>query len=346
MNLDIMTKERQELLLSLLRGTSKAVVVGHKNPDGDAVGACLAWARFLRAAFGAEAAVILPDSWPEYLSWMPGGRTVINYESRGEEADGLIAAADSMFCLDFNGLSRTGAMAPALASSAARRIMMDHHPGPAMETAFAVSDSGATSTCEVVFRVVRQLGFLDGMDAEWAAAVYCGMMTDTGGFTYNSSRPEIYRIIGELLAMGIDKDRIYRLVYNNFSHWAVRFRGYVMSRKLNVYSDLGASYFAITRKEMEDFHFAKGDAEGLVNVPLTIKGMRLSISLREDDRADNLIWVSVRSVDDFPANEVAEKFFSGGGHLNAAGGHLDCTMEEAVETAKRAIKAFSDRLKI
>ena len=202
-----------------------------------------------------------------------------------------------------------------------------------------------SSTCELVFRLVWQLGAFDEMDSKWATQAYCGMMTDTGGFTYNSTRPEIFFIISNLLTKGIDKDKIYRNVYNNYSSWAVRLRGYIMAQKLNVIEDLHASYYAISKMDMEEYRFVKGDAEGLVNIPLSIKGMKLSISLREDDRKENLVWVSLRSVDDFPANEVAERFFHGGGHLNAAGGHLDCSLDEACVIAKDAIKAFAERLK-
>ncbi len=334
------------MLLSILNTTRTAVAVAHKNPDGDAVGACLAWAYVLRNIYNVKAAVIVPDSYPECLQWLPDSQTIVNYERRTAEAEELIEKADRIFCLDFNSLSRTGDMEEALRESGAEKVVIDHHLNPDLDAVMTISDSTMSSTCELLFHIFRQLGLLTRMDKKLAMMIYCGMMTDTGGFTYNSARPEIYHVIGSLLAKGIDKDKIYRLVFNNFSQWAVRFRGYVMAQKLNVFSDLHASYFTISRQEMSDYHFMKGDAEGLVNVPLTIRGMRLSISLREDDRVENRIWVSVRSVDEFPANEVAAQFFNGGGHINAAGGRLDCTLDEAAEIAKRAIKAFSAQLKI
>ena len=171
------------------------------------------------------------------------------------------------------------------------------------------------------------------------------MMTDTGGFTYNSSYPEIFFIISQLLTKGFDKDKIYRNVYNNYSAWAIRFRGYMMCQKLNVLDDFHASYFAITREDMDNFHFTKGDAEGLVNEPLTIKGMKLSIALREDSLKENTILVSLRSVDNFPCNEMAAQFYNGGGHLNASGGRLNCTIEEAVDITRRAIEHYAHLLK-
>ena len=63
---------------------------------------------------------------------------------------------------------------------------------------------------------------------------------------------------------------------------ALRLMGFVMYTKLNVFNEYHSSYFTLTRQDLKHFHFIKGDAEGLVNMPLQIKGMKLSISLRED----------------------------------------------------------------
>ncbi len=345
MNIDILTKEQLTLLLSILSESKQVVVAGHKSPDGDALGSCLAWAGYLRSKWGIEAAVIVPDSYPDFLQWLPESQTIIRYDKRKEEAEALIAKADCIFCLDLNQLSRTGALEKPLAESKAKKIMIDHHLQPEMDTVLTISHTEMSSTSELVFRIIWQLGDFEMMDKKWATQVYCGMMTDTGGFTFNSTRPEIFFIICQLLTKGINKDKIYRNVYNNYSSWAIRLRGYLMSQKLNVFEDLHASYFAISKADMEEFRFIKGDAEGLVNVPLTIKNMKLSISLREDDRKENCVWVSLRSVDDFPCNKMAEQFFNGGGHLNASGGRLYCAMSEAVETPKKAIYAFRELLK-
>ena len=169
------------------------------------------------------------------------------------------------------------------------------------------------------------------------------MMTDTGAFTYNSSSPDIYYIIARLLEKGIDKDRIYRNVYNNYSRNRVRLMGYVLYRKLHFYGKLRACIYTLTQDEMSNFNFQKGDTEGFVNLPLMVHDMQLSIALREDTDRQK-IRVSLRSVDDFPCNEMAARFFNGGGHLNAAGGELRCTMAEAEKIAAKAVEAYKDRL--
>ena len=118
-----------------------------------------------------------------------------------------------------------------------------------------------------------------------------------------------------------------------------------MAEKLVVDNQRHASYYALTKQDLRRFHFVKGDAEGLVNMPLQIKGHKLSIALREDTEKEHLVWVSLRSVDDFPCNKVAAEFFNGGGHLNAAGGRLNCSIGEAVKVAQQAILHYEAMLK-
>lgn len=341
----ILSTEECATLRTLIEESENIVICCHVNPDGDAIGSSLGWAEYLRVCFGKEPRIIAPDLYPDFLQWMPRTDTVMRYDKHKAEADETIARAELIFCLDFNRLSRTDAMAGPLAASAARKVMIDHHLEPDIDCAVTVSRPEMSSTSEMVFRVMWQMGGFEQMGPHFAAPIYCGMMTDTGGFTYNSNSPEIYFIISQLLTKNINKDKIYRNVYNNYSENRLRLIGYVLYKSLVVMPEHHASFFVLTRQDLRRFHFMKGDAEGLVNMPLQIKGMKLSISLREDTERNNLIWVSLRSVDAFPCNKLAEAYFNGGGHLNAAGGRLSCTMAEAVETVKQAITGFSATLK-
>lgn len=338
-DLDILSQQEAAALQELTAASSRVVVTCHKSPDGDALGSALAWTLFLQS-LGHEPVILIPDAFPDFLQWLPGTERMVRYDKHPEEGDMLLRTADLVFCLDYNESSRTGSMQEALDVSPAQKVMIDHHLNPRMPGALVLSHSEMSSTSELIFRIVWQLGAFEEMPKPWAVAIYCGMMTDTGGFTFNSSRPEIFYIICQLLTKGIDKDRIYRRVYNNYSPWAIRLRGYLMSEKLTVMKELHASYFVLSRKDMVRFHFIRGDIEGLVNEPLRIKGLRLSISLREDDRTPNLIWVSLRSVDDFPCNKMAEQYFNGGGHLNASGGRLYCSLAEAERITRQAITEF------
>jgi phosphoesterase RecJ-like protein len=262
----------------------------------------------------------------------------VRYDKHKETVEEALANAELVFCLDFNRADRLGTeMSPLLTASSAKKVMIDHHPEPDIDTVLCISHPEMSSTCELLFRVIWQLGGFEEMTKKEAVQIYCGMMTDTGGFTYNSTSPDIYFIISQLLTKGINKDKIYRNVYNNYSEWRIRLIGYVLYQKLQIFSDKHACFFSLTRSDLRRFHYLKGDAEGLVNMPLQIKGMQLSISLREDTERDNLIWVSLRSVDDFSCTKIAEKYFNGGGHLNASGGRLYCSMPEAERIVRQAI---------
>ena len=398
MNTNLLSATEEAALRTVITDSKNIIITCHKSPDGDAIGASLAWAEYLYT-LGKEPTIVAPDAYPDFLHWMPGTEKIVRYDKHTDKVEALFHDADLIFCLDFNSNDRVDEMKDTLDAATAKRVMIDHHLNPQMDTLLTVSHPTMSSTCELVFRIITQLGGFEEMGKKCATCIYCGMMTDTGGFTYNSNSPEIFYIISQLLTKGIDKDKIYRNVYNNDSPWAIRMRGYLMSQKLNVFADLHASYFSISRRDMRDFHFIKGDAEGLVNEPLRIKGMRLSVStslgprgvaalrlasyspraaglvrmdagcaqvplqlggralvderfvaaahaaLREDDRRDNLIWVSLRSVDDFPCNKVAAEFFNGGGHLNASGGRLYCSLNEAEKVVRRAFAHYADLLR-
>ncbi len=342
---DLLTAAELDTLRSLIDGAQSVVLCCHIRPDGDAIGSCLGMAEYLRS-IGKEATVVIPDQYPDFLMWLPNTEKIVRYDKRKAEADALFAKASLVVCLDFNSPQRVDAMAEALTGSPAPKLLIDHHLDPDMPgCALTVSRPEMCSTCEIVFRLVWQLGGFKAMGKQFAVPIYCGMMTDTGGFTYNSSRPEIYLAISQLLTKGIDKDRIYRNVFNSYSEWRMRLMGCVLYEKLVVDNERHAAFFTLAKDDYARFHFTKGDAEGLVNLPLQIKGMRLSISLREDREREKLVWVSLRSVDDFPCNKMAEMFFNGGGHLNASGGRLNCSLDEAVAVVKKAIAHFEPQLR-
>ena len=339
MNISLLSEGEIALLRDTINASENIILCCHRSPDGDAIGSMLGWAEYLKAV-GKLPTCIIPDAYPDFLQWLPGTERMMRYDKHAAFMDELTDKADLIFCLDFNSASRTDGMAEKLSASKAKKILIDHHLNPDLETVLSVSRPEASSTCELVFRLVWQLGEFDKLDRKFAIPVYCGMMTDTGGFTYNSTNPEIFYIISLLLTKKINKDKIYRNVYNNYSESRVRLMGHVLKDKLVVLKPYNATYFSLTREDLKRFNYIKGDAEGLVNIPLQIKGTKLSISLREDTEKDNRIWVSLRSVDDFPCNKMAEIYFNGGGHLNAAGGRLECQMDEAEEITRKAIREF------
>lgn len=320
----------------------KIVIVSHVSPDGDAIGSSLGLYHFLDA-LGKRVNVIMPNSFPAFFKWMPGANDIIIYNKYKDFADKLIQEADVICCLDFNVLSRIDEMEEAVKNSPARKLLVDHHLNPGDFSRITISHPGMSSTSELVFRLICQLGCFEDITKEGAECIYTGMMTDTGGFTYNSNSREIYLIIGELLSKGIDKDEICRRVFNTHSEGRLRLMGYVLYEKMQVFPAYRSALITLTREEQSRFQYAKGDTEGFVNMPLSMKDVDFSVFLREDTEKD-MIKVSLRSVGDFPCNKVAADFFNGGGHLNASGGEFYGPMEEAVELFNQALVKYESLL--
>ncbi len=320
----------------------KIVIVSHVSPDGDAIGSSLGLYHFLLSQ-DKTVHVIVPNAFPDFLKWMPGAKEIIQYNRYKEFADKLIQEADVICCLDFNVLSRIDEMEEAIKTSPGRKMLVDHHLNPGDFARIVISHPNISSTSELVFRLICQLGNFSDISKEGAECIYTGMMTDTGGFTFNSNNREIYFIIGELLSKGIDKDEIYRRVFNTHTEDRFRLMGYVLYDKMQVFPQFRASLITLSRAEQKRFHHMKGDTEGFVNMPLSIKDICFSAFLREDTEKD-MIKISLRSVGTFPCNKVAAEFFNGGGHLNASGGEFYGPMEEAVALFKQALVKYEDQL--
>ena len=209
MDINLITEDQLARLSQLISSANTILITCHKSPDGDAIGASLGWAEYLRT-IGKDPVVSVPDQYPDFLKWMPNTEKIVRYDKHRDKADMLFKIADLVFCLDYNTPSRVEDMEPALLSASAPKVLIDHHLSPDVPAELTISEPEASSTCELVFRIVWQLDGFNRLSKQFAIPIYCGMMTDTGGFLYNSTRSEIYFIIGELLTKHIDKDKIYR----------------------------------------------------------------------------------------------------------------------------------------
>jgi phosphoesterase RecJ-like protein len=324
-----------------LESADKIVIVAHVMPDGDAIGSSLALWHFLNNQ-DREVNVIVPNAFPDFLKWMNGSKEILNYMRYKEFADRLIAEAEVICCLDFNTPKRLETLADAVLAAPARKIMIDHHPDPSDFCQITISHPEISSTSELIFRLICRMGYFGDITKEAAECIYTGMMTDTGGFTFNSNSREIYFIISELLSKGIDKDAIYRKVYNTYSEWRLRLMGHILSQ-MKVYPEHRTAVIMLTGEEQSRFRYIKGDSEGFVNIPLTIDKVCLSCFLREDTEKE-MIKLSFRSVGNFPCNQLAAEFFNGGGHLNASGGEFAGKIEEALALFEKAIEKYKPQL--
>lgn len=320
----------------------RIVITTHTSPDGDAIGSSLGLWHYLRNR-GKEVHVIVPNNFPDFLRWMSGTDEIVRYDKHKEQADQLIAGADIICCLDYNEISRIDAVGEPVLASKARKIMIDHHLHPSDFCSIIISHPEISSASEIVFRFICRLGGFDDISFEAAECIYCGMMTDTGSFTYNSNNPEIYYIISELMSKGIDKDAIYRRVYNTYSEGRLRLQGYVLYCKMKLFHEYNAALISLDREEQKRFHYNKGDTEGLVNIPLSVKGIIFSAFLREDTEKD-MVKISLRSVGSFPCNQIASEYFGGGGHLNASGGEFYGPLKDAENILKQALVKYKELL--
>lgn len=325
-------------------GAHKIVICVHVNPDGDALGSALAMKHFLTRK-GKEVNVVVPNSFPDFLKWLPGASEVVVYAKQESEANVVLAHAELFIIADLNTPSRMVMLEQAVMTNPAPKIMIDHHMEPADFCRLVVSHPEMCATAEVWCHMLNQLGELDNISTDEATCIYTAMMCDTGAFTYASNRSAVYDCISRLLAKDIDKDKIYRNVFWTASPARMKLMGYMLYVKMDVMHHQRVSLMTLTNEERRLFGIKNGDTEGFVNLPLQIMGMRLSVFLSEDTEQAGQVKVSLRSVDDFPCNEMAARFFNGGGHKNASGGRLQCSMDEAVKKVKTAIQAFETWLK-
>jgi hypothetical protein len=333
---NILDKATAEQLRVLINRTRRAIITCHISPDGDAMGSSLALCRVLRNA-GKEVKVITPDTPPRYLMFLPGADDIVVYSRFESFAKKILADTELIFCLDYNDAKRVDHVAPALLESPAKKVMIDHHLNPDSFPDITISHPEISSTCALVYRVVTGCGFGRFIDRETAECIYTGMMTDTGNFSYNSNDPELYRIVARLLEKGIDKDAIYKKVYFNNSVNRLKLNGFAMNEKFEYFPSHRAALIKLTRSELNEYHYQKGDTEDLVNRPLTCPDILYSVFLREET---DYIKVSTRSKGNFPVNKLCTEYFNGGGHLNAAGGEFYGTLEEAEQQLMKAMPLY------
>ncbi|MDE6402221.1 MAG: DHH family phosphoesterase [Muribaculaceae bacterium] len=328
-------------LSRIIAGCKRVVITCHIAPDGDAIGSSLALYHML-TDLGKEVHVVTPDLFAQNLFYLPGAKDIVIYTRYSDFALQLINDADLIFCLDYNAIKRVDKIGRHILDSAALKVMIDHHLDPEDFPYLTISHPEESSTCLLLFKIFCALGLVPLISKHIATCIYAGMMTDTGNFSYNSNKPDIYMAISKLVECGINKDDIYRHIINTATLSRLRINGYAVSQKMEVFPANRAALITLTRDELNEYDYKKGDTESLVNVPLQLDNVDYSVFLREEE---NYVKVSMRSKGTFPVNKLCEKFFNGGGHLNAAGGEFDGTMQQCVERFNEAMEYGNTLLK-
>lgn len=324
-----------ELRFRLAEGVKNVVIVPHISPDGDAIGACSALAEVF-SRVGIKWNILTCDRVPEYLRFLKHIPSAISNLDKPELCRQYIEEADLIFMLDHNTVSREGELECLVRNAKADRVIIDHHLEPDVQN-IVISATCVSSTCELMYVVVTSIWGKEIITADVADSLYAGINTDTGGLSHNSSRPETYRIIASLLETGLNKEFVHKHLYqmNNISR--LRLIGNALLNKLHVDEHYPVAIIPITKEELEKFNYKDGDLEGLVNIPLSVHNVDVSIQITE--RKDR-VKLSFRSKEHIPVNEWAKRWFNGGGHVNAAGGQMDLPLDEVVSKVKETMPLF------
>ncbi|MDX2282516.1 MAG: bifunctional oligoribonuclease/PAP phosphatase NrnA [Bacteroidia bacterium] len=309
--MDDTIRQLQEWLASPRR----IAITTHQKPDADALGSSLALYLYLQAR-GHKVEVVSPTDFPDFLRWLPGVQHIHIGPSDPDRAAWIFEGADLIFCLDLNWLNRVNEFEKTVRNSEARKVMIDHHMEPEGFEDLSYSDEKASSTAELIYRLIHDLGDGSLITPEIAENIYTGMMTDTGSFRYTNTSPQVHRIAAHLMELGVDSHRAYENIYSNSSPERLRFIGHCLSNCLVVLPQYKTAYIKVDREVFRQFTIRTGDTEGLVNYALGIKDVNLGVLMTTQD---DMVKLSFRSRNEVPAAEFAKEF-GGGGHFYAAGG--------------------------
>jgi len=316
------TKELSKLFSS----SENILIICHINPDGDSIGAQLALYHYFKSK-GRNVSLLAPNNLQEFLKWMDGAAQINIFIRERNKCRMLIENADLIIMLDFNQSDRLGEAEEFVLSSRAKKVIIDHHLNPENFADLVISDPSKCSTSELIHELVCEINGAKFMNRSYAEALYVGIITDTGNFEHGSYSARTFRIVADLLDTGILKEKIINLIYNNFSSDRLRLQGFALNQRMVVIPEFKSAYIYLSKDDLKSYNHVKGDTEGFVNMPLSIKGIHFSALFIEKD---NFIKLSFRSKGKFPSNEFASKYFSGGGHLNASGGEYNDTLENTI----------------
>ena len=316
------TKELSKLFSS----SENILIISHINPDGDSVGAQLALYHYFKDK-GKNVSLMAPNHLQEFLKWMDGADQINIFIKDRKKSRLLIERADLIIMLDFNQADRLGEAEESVTASNARKVIIDHHLNPEKFADLLISDPSKCSTSELIHELVCEINGANFMNRSYAEALYVGIITDTGNFEHGSYTSRTFRIVADLLDSGIAKETIINLIYNNFSSDRIRLQGFALNQRMVVLPEFRTAYIYLSKNDLKEYNHVKGDTEGFVNMPLSIKGINFSALFIEKD---NFIKLSFRSKGKFPSNEFASQYFSGGGHLNASGGEYADTLENTI----------------
>ncbi len=326
-------------LKSLLSIPKDIVITTHRNPDGDAIGSSLGLRHYLEQ-LGHTVKVAVPSEFPHFLNWMPGTKDILVYDTGQEEVKKVLEKPDMVFCLDFNSLERIDKMGELIAQLKTKIVLIDHHLYPEPFYDFEMHDVTASSTSELVYDFINLLGDKRLINLDVADCLFTGILTDTGSFKYATS-PKLFRLVVDLLELGVDDNRIQNLVFNSLEEKHLRLLGHVLDNRMEVLDEYRTAIITLTKQDYEKYKISRGDTEGLVNYLLQMSNVALAIFIHEQP---TITKISLRSKGNFSVQEIAKKHFRGGGHKNASGGYSYIGLRPTVKKFKSILPEYKDLL--
>ncbi|MCB0566085.1 MAG: DHH family phosphoesterase [Phaeodactylibacter sp.] len=326
-------------LKALLAYPKDIVITTHRNPDGDAIGSSLAVYHFLNK-LGHAVRIVSPSEYPDVFGWMKDIEKIIIYDTDPEDAQDVIQRADMIFCLDFNALDRIDKVGELIEKAKGVKVMVDHHLYPEPFPEFMLSDTTASSTCELVFDLITGLGWKEHMDHIIGECLFTGILTDTGSFKYSTSA-KLYRIVAELIEFGVDDYRLQDLIFNSMQEKHLRLLGHCLNNRMEILEEYQTGIITLTKEDYADFDIQRGDTEGIVNFLLKVKKVKVAAFITEQP---TIVKISLRSKGDFSVQEIARRHFKGGGHKNASGGYSFQSLSATVRRFKGVLPEYKDQL--
>lgn len=325
---------------AVIQSHKRIVLACHVNPDGDAIGSVLAMSEFL-SSLGHEVKMVVANDFPEFLHWMPGSEAILVFEKQPDVCKSAIADAECIMMLDFNSLSRSGILHNEIGKTRCPRILIDHHRDPEESQFYCLySDICVSSTCEIVTEIILHYG-QSYLTESVSTNLLVGIMTDTGSFAHSIYHPRTFELVSVLVEKAMPYGYIHQMVYDTMSENRLRLLGYAISNRMEVLDDYSTAIIALSKSDLDRFNYQAGDTEGVVNFPLSMEKVRMSVLVTERQEQ---IRLSFRSKGLFSVHEFANKHFKGGGHANAAGGTLTCSLEEAVALLKSVLPEYQEML--
>lgn len=326
-------------LTDFLKTPKQIAIVPHRNPDGDALGSSLGLYHVLKQ-LNHNVKVISPNEFPEFISWLPESNEIKIFEKNFEVCKNFLLKSDLVFTLDFNALHRAGdQMGSYLEKLRKPFVMIDHHQMPDSYAKITVSDTSYGSTCELLYRFLQQLNLLQYINVDAATCIYTGIVTDSGSFKFIKTTGDTHRVVADLIDLGVDNPKVHSQLFNTTSYNQLQLVGRAL-QNLKILPEHTTAYTQLTQEELNEFHYQKGDTEGIVNYGLSIKGIDLAAIFIEN-KEEGMVKISFRSEGPFDVNEFARNYFNGGGHINAAGGKSFSTLDETILKFETALKEIN-----